>query len=412
MTWPYLTDSNLKISGRFKASDEDFIVEEIPLYLPTGSGEHLYIFLEKSGLATDQVIHKLSNALGIKAMNIGFAGKKDRVGITRQWFSLLNIKKKQLQNLQIPGTRILEMEYHKNKLRPGHLKGNRFIICMQGVEKDSLTIVQQIIQTLQCYGVPNYFGAQRFGAKGDNPAIGLAVLQDNWESVFKLILGNPTRYEKSAQILRARELFEQGEYKKALEIWPNDQYFAKTALRYLNENNGNFAKTGKQLPKNQLRFYLNSLQAFWFNHSLAKRLPKINQIWPGDLAYLHKNGAVFKVKDAKAEQPRAETFEISPSGPIWGSKMIRPEGEELNLENAVLHEHRCNIDALKTIFHHWRLEGERRSYREAIKHAEVSEKNNCLKISFDLASGSYATSVVREILKDNVEEPEVKSDYS
>jgi tRNA pseudouridine13 synthase len=407
VTWPYLTDSKLKIAAKFKASEEDFLVEEIPQYLPNGSGEHLYILLEKIGLTTDQVIHRLAQSLKIKPMNIGYAGKKDRIGRTRQWFSLLRITKNQIENLNIPGTKILEMDFHKNKLRLGHLKGNRFIISLKDVEKNSLNIVKQILEELEHNGIPNYFGPQRFGVKGDNPVIGLAIFNEDWQKAIKYILGNPKESERSVQILKARELFEEGEYKKALELWPNDQFLAKMSLRCLIENEGDFVKTGKQLPKKQLRFFLNSLQSFWFNQCLAKRLLNINKIWTGDLAYLHRNGAVFRVLDEEQEQPRINNYEISPSGPVFGSKMIQPEGEELDLENDVLQEYNFQFDNLISSFRRWNLDGERRSFRVQLKNVECFQESDCIKLSFDLDSGSYATTVVREILKENFEEPEV-----
>lgn len=412
MTWPYLTDSKLKISGKFKSSEEDFIVEEIPLYLPTGSGEHLYLFIEKCGQTTDQVIHKLSNALGTKAMNIGFAGKKDRIGITRQWFSLLGVTRNQIENVSISGAKILEIDYHKNKLRPGHLKGNRFFIKLKGVKKNSLEMVRKILVKQTNFGIPNYFGPQRFGVRGDNPAIGLAILQKDWCKALGQILGNPSDMEQSAQIIKARELYDEGEFKKALELWPNDQFFAKNILRCFIENNHDFEKTAKQMPKGQVKFYLNSLQSFWFNRCLAKRLQKINQIWLGDLAYLHRNGAVFRVTDEAQEQPRLKSFEISPSGPILGSKMIQPEGVELELEQTVLQEYGSNFSNLTSLFKKSHLYGERRSYRVQLKNGSCSQENNCLTLRFDLDSGSYATSVIREILKENFEEPQVKLNFT
>ena len=407
MSWPYLTDSKLKIAAKFKASEEDFLVEEIPQYLPNGSGEHLYILLEKTGLTTDQVIHRLAQSFKIKPMNIGYAGKKDRIGRTRQWFSLLRITKNQIEDLNIPGTKILEMDFHKNKLRLGHLKGNRFIISLKDVENNSLNIVKQILEELEHDGIPNYFGPQRFGIKGDNPEIGFAIFKEDWQKAIKYILGNPKESERSVQILKARELFEEGEYKKALELWPNDQFLAKMILRCLIENEGDFVKTGKQLPNKQLRFFLNSLQSFWFNRCLAKRLLNINKIWTGDLAYLHRNGAVFRVLNEEQEQPRINNFEISPSGPVFGSKMIQPEGEELNLENGVLQEYNFQFDNLLSSFRRWNLDGERRSFRVQLKNVECFHENDCIRLSFDLDSGCYATSVVREILKENFDEPEV-----
>ena len=407
MSWPYLTDRSVKISGEFKTVPEDFLVEEIPLYKPCGSGEHLYLLVEKTGLSTDQLINKISRQLGIRARDIGFAGKKDRVGFTRQWLSLGKLQKEKVANIDITNVKILANEYHRNKLRRGHLKGNRFFIVLRNVDQEALQKSKNILEKLIKTGIPNYFGPQRFGAKGDNPTVGWALLVEDWPLVFKLILGNPQKNLDSPKFFQARTYFEEGDYQQALFLWPDDQFFAKAVLRSLIKSGNNFQKAGKLLPRPQLNFYLNSLQSKWFNESLAQRLTKIDRIWEGDLAYLHRNGAVFQVMDTEAEQIRVDKFEISPSGPMWGSKMIRPEEKELRLENTVMEQNKIGLQKLQSLFEKWRIKGERRTYRIKLENSKISQQGNNLHLNFDLPSGSYGTVVIRELLKDNFREPEI-----
>ncbi|HDL17858.1 MAG TPA: tRNA pseudouridine(13) synthase TruD [Bacteroidetes bacterium] len=406
MKWPYLTEPEQKFSAKFKSSPQHFIVEEIPAYLPAGEGEHLYIWLEKTNLTTDQVIFRLSQALGMKTKNIGYAGKKDRVGVTRQWLSLWRIKKEQIVDVQIPGVTVLQMDYHKNKLRPGHLQGNRFSIFLAEADAAAPGIARHLFAKLETTGVANYFGPQRFGIKGDNQLIGMAILQSDWQRVFRLVLGNPDEVEKSVQILQARILYEKGQLTEALNLWPKEQFIPRNLLRRLIETNGDIAKTARRFSGKQLIFYLHALQSFWFNRCLAQRIREINRIWPGDLAYLHKNGAVFRVADAEVEQERADRFEISPSGPILGRKMIEPEEKELQLEAKVFSDGRPDFSGLKSKFTRRNLDGGRRPYRVPFQNAVVEYDNNRLLLKFDLPAGCYATSVIRELLKENFPEPD------
>ena len=408
MNWPYLTDPGLAVAGVFKQSPEDFEVEEIPLYLPSGSGEHLYLFIEKRNLTTDQVVRKLSQRLHVPAKNIGAAGKKDRQGVTRQWISVLGTDEHFLVQLDIPGVRILEVSYHRNKLRPGHLKGNRFRIRLREVPGGADRIAGQALDKLARTGLPNYFGPQRFGRRGDNPAIGAAILRGDWKSALDGILGRPGG-DESPQITEARRLYETGDFASAARLWPPEEFFPRTALHLLHETGGDFEVAGRRLPKNMLKFYLNSLQSFLFNQSLAQRLPAIGEIWQGDLAYLHRNGAVFRVEEPEKEQPRADRLEISPSGPIWGPKMIRPEGQEAKLELAVLENAGFSVEELTTGLSRWRIGGERRAYRVPLTEAKVRQEGDRLTLEFMLPPGSYATAVIRELMKEHFPEAPVNA---
>ncbi len=406
MNWPYLTDPKRQIRAVFKQTPEDFEVEEIPLYLPSGNGEHLYLFIEKRDLTTDQVVRKLSQQLNIPAKNIGFAGKKDRQGVTRQWLSLLRADEHFLLQLNIQGLKILEMSYHRNKLRPGHLRGNRFRIRLRETGPGAEKTVRHVLNELQARGVPNYFGPQRFGRRGDNALVGAALVREDWRTAFDHILGLPGG-DEGPGITEARQRYHQGDFFGAARLWPQAEFFPRTALRLLHETDGKLEIAGRRLPKNMLKFYVNALQSLLFNNSLARRLRALGEIWRGDLAYLHRNGAVFLVEDPEKEQPRADQFEISPSGPIWGPKMIEPEGHETELENGVLAASGLTRGELFPALKHWRIPGERRAYRVPLREAAVHRDKDSLILEFTLPPGSYATAVLRELLKDHFPAPKV-----
>lgn len=169
-------------SATLKLLNEDFIVTELPLQLPCGEGEHLWLDIEKNGANTAFVAQQLAEAAGVPERDVGFAGLKDRYAITRQWFSiyLANSTKKgevlpDLTQLQHPEFKVLSQSRHQKKLRRGDLQGNRFRIVLRDVSGDR-DAIEANLKLAASQGVPNYFGAQRFGFEGGNVEQGRAML--------------------------------------------------------------------------------------------------------------------------------------------------------------------------------------------------------------------------------------------
>ncbi|MCX7808269.1 MAG: tRNA pseudouridine(13) synthase TruD, partial [Deltaproteobacteria bacterium] len=120
------------IEALFKSKPEDFEVHEIPAYPPSGTGEHIYIHIEKRGIDTIEAIRRLSRALKLSPTRFGHAGMKDRHALSTQWLSIhAPLPSSALGKLALPGLRILEISRHRNKLRAGHLRANRFCIVLR-----------------------------------------------------------------------------------------------------------------------------------------------------------------------------------------------------------------------------------------------------------------------------------------
>ncbi|HVZ75577.1 MAG TPA: tRNA pseudouridine(13) synthase TruD [Polyangia bacterium] len=158
----------------FKPSVETFVVEEIAAYEPSGEGEHTYLWIEKQGLTTLDAIKHLARVLGVDDRDAGYAGMKDRHATTRQWVSLPRVDVERAKLVEAPGLRVLAASRHGNKLRLGHLRGNKFEVV---VVTDDAAGVETRLRALAAGGVPNRYGEQRFGAAGDNAAAGLALLR-------------------------------------------------------------------------------------------------------------------------------------------------------------------------------------------------------------------------------------------
>ncbi len=154
-----------------KAGPAHFIVDEEPAYPASGSGEHLYVHIEKEGLTTDQVAEALAKACGAPPRAVGYAGRKDRWGIARQWFSVHAKTDEGLARLaeHLPRqgrAQVLTATRHGNKLRLGHLAGNRFLLGLGGIDAPAAEALRARLARLVSEGVPNRFGVQRFGHQG------------------------------------------------------------------------------------------------------------------------------------------------------------------------------------------------------------------------------------------------------
>ena len=160
------------IDFHFKQSPRDFVVEEIPLYEFSGEGEHLILLVRKKNLATTEMIGHIARYLGIKNKEIGYAGLKDKHAMTKQYISLHKKHEEALEGFNFEGIKIISKTYHNNKLRIGHLQGNRFYIKVKKVNPTSAAKIDEALKNIAEVGMPNFFGYQRFGNDGNNHILG------------------------------------------------------------------------------------------------------------------------------------------------------------------------------------------------------------------------------------------------
>lgn len=172
---PPLFTADLKgIGGRIRVRDEDFEVEEVPSYEPSGSGDHLYLWIEKKGVAPEFFAQTIARKLGTHPGNVGTAGLKDRHAVTRQWVSVPKECEPRVSKLDGDGVRVLKTGLHTNKLKPGHLRGNRFTILIRDANREA--DASAILERIRTEGLPNYYGPQRFGRDGGTVDLGFQCL--------------------------------------------------------------------------------------------------------------------------------------------------------------------------------------------------------------------------------------------
>ncbi len=397
MAHPYLTAAIPGIGGTIKESPDDFLVEEIPSYLPCGTGEHCYLTIEKRGITTLEAISRIADALKVPERDIGYAGMKDAVGITRQSISIQWLAPSRALALELDGVRVVSAERHSNKLKVGHLKGNSFRAVIRGVSGGASLLVPAILAVLGKRGVPNYFGYQRYGAQGNSHLIGSAMLRREWRDCVDRLIGDPdaVRDEGWSAAISA---YQQGDVDEALRLFPRHCRNEREVLRRLSSRPEEYEKAFSALHPRMKKLYLSAVQSFLFDQTVARRIERIDEVMTGDLACKHFNGACFLVEDVVAEQGRAAAFEISASGPMFGCKMKRPEGAVRELEREILEQAGMDLP-LFDLPGGLRMEGERRPLRVPPGDLSWSATGGSVTVEFTLPKGSYATSLLREVTK-------------
>jgi tRNA pseudouridine13 synthase len=384
---PFLTAGLCGTGGVIKSQYEDFVVEEVPLYQPCGEGSHAYVMIEKRGLTTSEAANRFAEALGRTARDVGFAGLKDARSVARQWFSIEHVQPERLHTLRLDNPKILRVERHRNKLKLGHLAANRFVIKIRRPDlpaEQACPVAREILSILSHRGVPNYFGPQRFGSTLGNHLLGKAVLNDQAERFVDIFLGDMAAADSSA----AKRLHHGTEERRALKV--------------LAKSNGDKKEAYRAINNNLKKFFVSAYQSYVFNRVLAARMPDIDKIMQGDMAYLHRNGACFRVEDAGAEQARCDRFEISPTGPLFGLRMTRLTGHAGEIENAILKDEGIDSDDWKGRWYS-KPRGGRRPLRFQPRNWNVGtgldDAGEYLELRFELDPGCYATTLLREVTK-------------
>jgi tRNA pseudouridine13 synthase len=338
VTLPYLTSDLPGTGGALRASPEDFVVDEELPYAASGAGDHVFVRIEKRGLTSPVAAQRLARALGVRDRDIGIAGMKDRHAVTRQWLSLPPPVTPE-QALAVPADaelRVLEAHRHNHKLRTGHVRANRFTLRVRGVTGDAAERAARILARL----------AEPPGAPN----------------------------------------------------WYGEQRFGR---------DGDNAARGRQLVLGERplgrdrrldRLMVSALQSQLFNDWLTARLADglYRRVVTGDV--LHKRGGgMFTSEDAATDEPRLLAGELVVTGPMFGDRMRAATGAAGEREAQLLAAHQlADFARVRAI-----AEGTRRDATIEVRDAAVVRVDaTTLEVAFALPGGAYATTVMREIMKE------------
>jgi tRNA pseudouridine13 synthase len=279
---------NVKNEFVFNSSARDFTVEEIPLYEFTGEGEHLILQVRKKDMTTWEMLDVFSNHVGIRRRDMGYAGLKDKHAMTIQYISIMAIHEEKLKAFSHDKIKILSTVRHNNKIRVGHLRGNRFNIRLKkvlGVQKDKL---DSVLKWIKKNGVPNYFGNQRFGTDGNN-----------WQEGKKLLDGTLKMRDR-----KTRE-FLMGSYQS---------YLFNNWLAKRMEVNLLLEKFTEEETEQVLGLEAGALKG-------TKKQENFFKLLEGDVMMHYPYGRLFNVENLEEEAQRFANKDIAPAGLLPGKKM-------------------------------------------------------------------------------------------
>lgn len=385
------------IACRARAEPDDFVVEELPAYEPAGAGTHLYLWVEKRGLSTFGAVRALARFLGRRAIEFGYAGLKDADAVTRQWISIEHVDPARFDGFEHPRVRVLERRLHTNKLRVGHLRGNRFHLVLRDVAPADEGTARAVLERLAQRGLPNYYGPQRFGRAGDSFELGRLLLAGDLGTYLLRATETDPDSELGAALAGDRPLAD--DLARRVKRRLGDPW--RALVERLQRGPCEAGELVRRVPAKLRQLHVSALQSRVFNAVLSRRMPAVDRLEPGDLAWKHANGAVFAVEpdELEAAGERAARFELSPSGPIPGWRMTRAAGRPGALEDEELAALGLELASFKGVGFGLDQKGARRPLRVPLGELAVGRDGGALRLRFALPKGSYATTVIEELSK-------------
>ncbi|NYB52936.1 MAG: tRNA pseudouridine(13) synthase TruD [Methanobacteriaceae archaeon] len=410
----YLTPQK-GIGGRIRTINKDFYVEEIPETPPSGEGPNTWIWIEKENRNTLDVVLDIARELGINRKQMGFAGMKDKRAVTRQWICVSNKTPEELGELEdkLHNVKIMDIIPNQKKLRIGQLIGNKFRLLVRDVpDPESAAIrAEEILEQLKEKGVPNYYGYQRFGQNRPNThLVGKALIKGGIKAAVDRYVGHPFDTEPK-HIQEARDLYDKGELEEAVDAMPSGMRYEKMMIRTLLKerkkklelDEKSYILALRSLPKPLSRMFVHAYQSYLFNKAVSERTKLgIDQYVEGDILIDNEEHLIHKFEVEEVNQ-RIKDFQAHPSAPLYGSKVPLAGGKLGQIEKNILDEENLKLEDFKVpkmpkLGSH----GIRRAIRFKIWDASAEATEEGVLLGFSIPKGSYATAVLREVMKKDV----------
>lgn len=342
------------INAYFKQSKDDFVVTEIPLYEFSGEGEHLIIKFRKKDLNTLDAVRIFSEQLGCKSRDIGYAGLKDKNAMTIQHISVPKQTAQRLEKFEHPNIKILETTSHNNKIRIGHLKGNRFFIRLKKVSPMDGKKIESALGQIATLGMPNYFGYQRFGIERNNHIKGKEIIEG-------------ARSEKNRKL---KQMFINAYQSDLFNTWLSRRI---ELSHMINSFDPKDLIQKIDLPQEELKSIKS--QAHFF------------KIFKGEMMGHYPYGKIFSIDETISEAQKFYERDRVPTGILPGKRANTSSDFAYTFEKEF--DLKLAVDGTRR--YAWIFPN--------IIDSNYKEEQNWMELNFELPKGSYATTLLEEVLK-------------
>lgn len=346
------------IDFHFRQTPRDFVVEELPLYEFSGDGEHLVLFVRKKDLSTLELVSLIAKHLGIQNKEIGYAGLKDKHAMTKQYISILKKYEEKMDEFEHENVKILSKTYHNNKIRTGHLKGNRFYIKLKKVNPTSAQKLDEALKNISKDGMPNFFGYQRFGRDGDNHIDGEKIAKG----------------EKKERNPKIRKLLINAYQSHLFNLWLSRRLEINSLV---NKFEASDLETLLNMPLSELKNMKNQKQSF--------------KLINGDIMEHYPYGRLFDFDGNEDDLNRFNDRKISPTGLLCGKKVKISS----NFAGIIEKDFDDTINADGARRYAW-------VYPEDIE-GRFKPVEAHYELNFTLPKGSYATVLIEELAKRKIQ---------
>ena len=427
------------IGGAIRGAPENFLVEEVlvdgsvasivnspskpALGASSSKQRFLLCVMVKRHWDTFVALKAIAKQLGIDQQRISIAGIKDAKAVTAQHIAIENVTVEDLAKIHVKDIELRPVGYFRDALSPFYLLGNRFAITVNAVEHSEAAVKLRIAETVSELeaqgGIPNFFGHQRFGTtRAITHVVGRAIVNGDLREAAILFLAKPSSHEHPESRQAREALQESRDFEAALRAYPKQLRFERLMLHHLAENPKDFAGAFEQLPLKLQLLFVQAYQAYLFNRFLSERLQhgfSLNVAKVGDFAVsversglpMQRSGRLVTVDSLAEVNASVESGKLRVALPLVGYGQRLSEGEMGRIEAEILAEE----DVEAACFRVRELprisgKGELRAVVSPVRGFKIEEISrddesgvSQVRLSFMLLRGSYATMVLREVMK-------------
>jgi tRNA pseudouridine13 synthase len=435
----YATRS-LGIGGLIKRSVDDFVVEEM---LVDGSKAEVEGHMERQVLGSSAVrnqylicvlikrnwdmftaVRNIAEQLGVAACQIHFAGIKDAKAVTAQYVAIEGVSKEDIKKIEIKDMIIHPIGYLHKKLSSYYLLGNSFRITISKIRHSKHVIQERMTETIEALktmgGAPNFFGYQRFGTtRPITHLVGKALIQADFKKAAMLFLAKEFPHEHPDSRYARQKLRLQQDFRKAFKYFPKQLRYERLMLRYLAKRPDDFVGSFRTLPVKLRELFLQAYQSFLFNKFLSQRIEKgicLDKAQIGDyVVNVERSGlpmvTMFKLVTTENLAQSNDAIKVGKMRlalPLVGFMQRTSQGYQGETEKQILEEEDVSPEDFKVkAMPEISGRGELRAalalvgdfiFDEFSRDPAESSKSR-VKVRFALPRGSYATIVLRELMK-------------